>query len=936
MNLILLVMRYIMCLFLFFLSCSFELTAQRANHDTMRSILSDYNGKIRAGNLLGAVDCLTGLLESKIEFTAIEKLGLNNNLGVLHKNLGQYDIALKYYDTAESIFLNNNFTENSLLISIFGNKVNIYTFKGEYNKALDYIEKGIRSVKISNMTELLKQQSYSSFFLSAGIIYTQINNFDEALNSFKKSIFIKNKYNFSGKSNVYLNIAKIYSKSKNYLLADKYFKLSLIQSNTENNIFSALKVNILLEYGHFQISINENQKALSHIQEALHLSQKNSGEKNQLTANCYQVLGDYYKLAKKNYSEALSYYQKALISGSSDFNESSIEANPTPNDVFPNFWQLRVLSRKAEVLLNLALGEQNQASQVQFLSLCYNTINHAIEMTNSIRLEYQNEETRLDFTGKQKDIFVLGIETALKQYTLTGDKKFLNNAYKTSQQYKANELKYEIAKNRLFSSSQIPDSLRIQEIKFKNFIAGYNLLIQNEFSLFKPDTAKISYWKDQIFDLNRSLEKTTESIEKKYPQFIDKFKKGNIVPTEIIQANLKPDESLVDYVISEKDENGKRKIFEFIITKKDLFCHTEVIDSLLSNQFVNLKIKLINQFNETNNIENYNQLNYMLFNAYKALILPIRNHFSGNKLIIIPDEEISYFPFDALLTSWSKKKMINYAELQYLIFDYTFSYGYSTNTIWANQQVKTNCPKVIGFAPDYSATVSTEGEKYTTLKTNSNEIEKILTIFEGTLFKGEQASLGQFRSNLGHGSILHLAMHAEVNNKLSGSSSLLFTPDHNEPNNYRLYNYEIGQMNINSPMVVLSACNTGNGKLYSGEGAMSIARNFVLAGVPSVVETLWPVEDLAGSRIMIDFYKYLSEGKEKSTALRLAKLDYISSTPPSFVNPRYWASYTFLGDVTPIKRIWWKEEQNLFFSILFFLILIPPIIYYFLRSFRIK
>ena len=923
-------------MFLFFFSCTFELSAQGSNHDTMSSILSDYNNKMRAGNLLGAVDCLTGLIESNIEFTPIKKLGLNNNLGVLHKNLGQYDIALKYYDTAETIFLSNNFTDNSLLISIFGNKVNIYTFKGEYNKALDYIEKGIRSVKISNMTELVKQQSYSSFFLSAGIIYTQLNNFDEALNSFKKSINIKNKFNFPGKSNVYLNIAKIYSKSKNYLLADKYFKLSLIQSDTENTTFSTLKVNILLEYGHFLISIHQNEKALFHIKEAINLNQKNSGEKNQLTANCYQVLGDYYKLAEKNYSEALTYYQKALVSGSSDFNESSIEENPIPNDVFPNFWQLRVLSRKAEVLLSLANGEPNKESKIHYLSSCFNTINLAIEMTNSIRLEYQNEETRLDFTGKQTDIFVLGIETAIKQYTLTGDKKYINNAFKTSQQYKANELKFEIAKNRLFSSNQIPDSLRIQEIKYKNNIASYNLLIQNEFSTFKPDTAKISYWKDQIFYLNRSLDKITESIEKKYPQFIDKFKKGNIVPTETIQANLKPDENLVDYVISEKDENGARKIFEFVVTRNDLFCHTEVIDSLLSNQLVNLKTKLINQFNETNNIENYNQLNYMLYIAYKALILPIRNHFSGNKLIIIPDEEISYFPFDALLTSCGKKTMINYAELPYLIFDYTFSYGYSTNTVWANQAVKTNYPKIIGFAPDYSDPLSTDGKKYTTLKTNANEIEKILTIFDGTLFKGDQASLVQFRSILSHGSILHLAMHAEVNNKLSGSSSLLFTPDHKEPNNYRLYNYEIGQMNINSPMVVLSACNTGNGKLYSGEGAMSIARNFVLAGVPSVVETLWPVEDLAGSRIMINFYKYLSEGKEKNTALRLAKLDYISTTSPSFVNPRFWAAYTLLGDVTPIRIYWWKENQILFYAISIFLLLIPATIYYRRRSLRIK
>ena len=123
-------------------------------------------------------------------------------------------------------------------------------------------------------------------------------------------------------------------------------------------------------------------------------------------------------------------------------------------------------------------------------------------------------------------------------------------------------------------------------------------------------------------------------------------------------------------------------------------------------------------------------------------------------------------------------------------------------------------------------------------------------------------------------------------------------------------------------MVVLSACNTGNGKLYSGEGLMSLARSFILAGVPSVVETLWPVEDIAGSKIMGDFYKYLSDGRPKNTALRLAKLDYINNTSPSFVNPRYWAAYTLVGDVTAIKKKLWKEPWIILSTALLSLILI--------------
>jgi len=135
--------------------------------------------------------------------------------------------------------------------------------------------------------------------------------------------------------------------------------------------------------------------------------------------------------------------------------------------------------------------------------------------------------------------------------------------------------------------------------------------------------------------------------------------------------------------------------------------------------------------------------------------------------------------------------------------------------------------------------------------------------------------------------------------------------------------------------VVLSACNTGNGKLYSGEGLMSLARNFVLAGVPSVVETLWPVEDFASSKIMGSFYNYLSQGKPKNEALRQAKLDYINATSPSYVNPRFWAAYTLIGDVSPVKIIWWKEPW-IIISILLMVLTLALLLLYRLRFLRIS
>ena len=102
-------------------------------------------------------------------------------------------------------------------------------------------------------------------------------------------------------------------------------------------------------------------------------------------------------------------------------------------------------------------------------------------------------------------------------------------------------------------------------------------------------------------------------------------------------------------------------------------------------------------------------------------------------------------------------------------------------------------------------------------------------------------------------------------------------------------------------MVVLSACNTGTGTLYHGEGIMSLGRSFFLAGASSVVNTLWDVNDEASSFIMAEFYWNLSKGMTKDEAMRLAKLKYLENSTPTYSNPYFWASYQVLGNKLPIQ-----------------------------------
>jgi CHAT domain-containing protein len=97
-------------------------------------------------------------------------------------------------------------------------------------------------------------------------------------------------------------------------------------------------------------------------------------------------------------------------------------------------------------------------------------------------------------------------------------------------------------------------------------------------------------------------------------------------------------------------------------------------------------------------------------------------------------------------------------------------------------------------------------------------------------------------------------------------------------------------------MTVLSACNTGTGRLQKGEGVMSLARAFLYAGCPAIVMTLWSVEDESSANLMIDFYKNLLSGYSKDEALRKAKIKHIRLADPLKAHPYYWLGYVSIGD----------------------------------------
>jgi CHAT domain-containing protein len=151
--------------------------------------------------------------------------------------------------------------------------------------------------------------------------------------------------------------------------------------------------------------------------------------------------------------------------------------------------------------------------------------------------------------------------------------------------------------------------------------------------------------------------------------------------------------------------------------------------------------------------------------------------------------------------------------------------------------------------------------------------------------------------NLQNSRIIHLATHGIVNSQFPELSSIVFSlvDEKGEQQQGFLRLNDVYNLRLSADLVVLSASETALGKEIKGEGIVGLTRGFMFAGAPSVVASLWRVEDRATADLMKRFYqKMLREKLSPSNALREAQISMLREK--TFAHPFYWAGFTLQGD----------------------------------------
>ena len=850
-----------------------------------------------SGDLLKAEKALLLFLESKDPLTIDQLAAGYNNLGVVNLTLGNYEKALEYNLKAET-FISKKDHNSKAFADIFNNRGHIYNIKKSFDISVAYLEKSIRIYQNLGLTDKNVLNSLSAAFINISVALNETKKYSEALSYLEKNVKLSSIYKILNLSLTYLNIAKTYVKLGIPNKAEEFYIKSISSFRDESGEDYYRLAEVYYDYGLFLRSAGKVNEALFAHNRALLICIRNYGVKHTLTSLAYKHVGDDY-MSQDKIDSALSYYQKSLIAVVKGFNNPNIFTNPSIDSSLFDIRLLDNLKSKAQALESFAGELKDTMMQRKAAVKSLETIELAIQLIDRIRNNYISEESRIYLAENEKETYLFAAHLAYKLYSLKKDKATAYRMYSIAQKAGAAILRNEISGNALLNSGVIPDSLREKQTTLISNIAAYNNLLLEENRRTIPDSSKIALWKDALFDMNRDKEKVDGDMERVFPAYHDLIRKTEPLPLQNIQKRLNSDETIADYLLSNQYSEGKRRLYIFLITRNSLDLTEQLLDSgFVKNAELIRKTADPSVYSGPQKISfaNYTgALNYMYLN----LIRPVENKIIGQKVIIIPDGEISWLPFDAFLKKMPEQGQTDYEGLSYLIRDYTFSYGYSSSLIFAKENADFSGTRVYAFSPDYR-NVGISGNSLPYLQGAGTEIGSIFKRFRGKDFNNENATKANFLKAINYPAIFHLAMHAMSDSLNPRYSYLMFDSHQQQADKCKLYNYEISLTRVNSPMVVLSACNSGMGALYSGEGLMSLARSFILAGASSVIKTSWEINDETSSAIITRFYYHLSKGREKDEAMRLAKLDYLKNSSPAFANPYYWAAYEVLGNNAPV------------------------------------
>ncbi len=852
--------------------------------------------------------------------TEIRKLMWKGKIPQAQKKLAETDKKI-----AAEIARNSDFKYQEAYIDFYFIKGLFYLIQEEYSIAIDNF-KHILPIAEKNQINP-KDFTLTKIHNRLGMAYEYLSKYENALKHYESS----NEYmdNVNHKIKNLNNIATIYRKLGELEKALKIHQevLALRKRYCKDKPFE-----IAVSYFNIAQVLKDMKKykeVLNTLNQFLAITKETRPNDKNNIGKGYFLKGEIFTELNK-YDEALKHFQEALIYFSVDFTDKDVYKNPplTKQNHQQNI--IQTLAAKAHVFLLRSENAADKESDLLTASQLYKT---ATNLIDSLRFYYIADDSKIAISSDSRPIYEQAIATYYQLNKLKNNEKYIDTVNTYIEKSKAFTLRQTLHDASI--KSNIDSNFLAQEKTLKKQLANFE---ENRLeALLDSNTDTLKRYEDSIFITQTKLRNLIQKIGETNPAYYQLKYDLNLPSINQLQTKLNNTDALLNYFL------GKNHIYLLSITQQEKKIYTikkpSNFDALLHEKFrQSLDFNFYNKSEDT--ARNY--FTQSAFKLYKLLlhdaveVLPT----SIVNLRIIPDAALSYIPFDVLLKEETNSPYnlqdINY----YVISKYNCTYNYSAD-LWFHN--KTNKQPITGnentktlgaYAPIYDANdyskdrlrkMGIAPDEFD-LPHARTEVKNITNLLGGDAFIGDEANKKTFKATANSYRILHFAMHGFYNEENPLNSYLLFAKE-KENREVTLSVAEIYNMPFTADLAVLSACNTGSGKVEAGEGMMSLSRAFAYAGCPSTVMSLWSLPDKSTAEIMQHFYSKLKKGNTKGKALRQAKLQYFKQHNNSmhFSYPIYWAGFSTVGNtmalMSPSINYLWFTLAGLCFFLLGILLL---------------
>ncbi|MDN6279787.1 MAG: CHAT domain-containing protein [Psychroflexus sp.] len=725
-----------------------------------------------------------------------------------------------------------------------------------------------------------------------GNLYTKTGNFSQAENTIKIYINAAQKNNNQQQEIAgIINLSVVYHNTGHFNMAIDILEKKIKKSNLNAKQKKALENNLTTNLIALK-SYEEAQKLISkNIGKPLLATEYKNAAQLALQKKEFQEAEEYLKLAEKAlrkdpnitarklaklYTEKADVYlaQQEFTKAENSFLNALNSLLPHHrNDVFTSQELLYPENTFLSIFDGLAQLQEDWQKALDYYDLSF-------YVSDMIAENITSQHAKITHLSATKERSEACLAILFEQTKTAKDSSILEKALQYAEESKAAILKENRYKQAL--ALRYPeDSLIKKRQKLEHQQQSFiNKIIRHQLSGKKPPEKLMT----DLNKTNLSLNKAKAVLNEKYPD-----KKSMPIALNALQKQLDSDAAEMRLFFF-----GQRTVYHFSITK-----NTATFEKTGEAKHLRKLIQKYLYFFEEPSLINTQISDYKesAYSLYKGLKFKKNN---SENIIIIPDGLLSFIPFGALLTQ--KHKGIQFEKMPFLIREKPIIYQ-TAASFYLDKREMSHHKKRLGIFPIF------EGTPYE-LRYSVEEAESFKKQDNSEILYKSEATKAAFLKKAAAYNILHLSTHAQGGN-YTIPASLAFYDE-------TLLLPELYTLNLNPELIVLSACETGIGKIQGGEGAMSLARGFQYAGAKNLLFSLWQVNDKATAELMTSFYGHFESSKSKSSSLYQTKGDYLLN--PRLKNPKkspyYWAGFVYYGEIEAAQDTGSTQMQWIVFMIL--------------------